>query len=201
MTDSDKTEEIRGIFVLGVLAVLATVRFQQSEMIVFIGQAKVNIIIFFDITLALWSLYAFFMVLGLSSDVIGDVASRLFRDTAKLYLQLSFVALAFLAILFGYYGYGTRLLWAFTVFGVLAVCMLYIRLRQSGKSIKLGQINLKNVGKSTARILVAITVVWCLMYIMYGVDEFWIIPSAVVASAVIVLYCIVRRNLKTLPEE
>jgi hypothetical protein len=71
-----KKEEIRGIFVLGLLAVLASVRVQYSTMMVNIGRSSFEAIVFLDFTIVLWSFYALFMVFGLSEDMIGKTVAR-----------------------------------------------------------------------------------------------------------------------------
>jgi len=47
--DGFRKEEIRGLFVLGLLAVLSSIRVQNDEMMVSIGQISFNIIPFFVI--------------------------------------------------------------------------------------------------------------------------------------------------------
>jgi len=98
-SDDTRKEEIRGLFVLGLLAVLSSIRIQNNEMIVGIGQASFNIIPWIDITIVLWSFYAFFMVLGLSEDLIGKSISSSFREVSKTFLGLNYVLLVFLSLL------------------------------------------------------------------------------------------------------
>lgn len=78
-----KKEEIRGLFVLGLLAVLASVRLQYNSLMVNIGQGSFNLLVFFDFTIVFWSLYAVFMVFGLSADMLGKTSWRMYRHCAK----------------------------------------------------------------------------------------------------------------------
>jgi len=57
-----RREELRGLFTLGLLAILVVVRFQTEHLMVKIGQSSLALIPFINFTIVTWSLYAFFMV-------------------------------------------------------------------------------------------------------------------------------------------
>lgn len=110
--ESLRHEEIRGLFIFGLLAVLASIRIQYSstntQMTVQLGYGSFNILPILDNIILLWSLYAFFMVLGLSEDVIGKGISESFRALAKVFLQWNFIILGTLSIPIGFLAYGER---------------------------------------------------------------------------------------------
>lgn len=143
-----RKEEIRGLFVLGLLAVLASVRVQNEEMMVSIGQISINIIPLLDIIIILWSFYAFFMVFGLSEDMIGKIASNVFREAAKVFLYFNFLALAFLSLLLGYFAFPTRLPWALGLLSILILYALVVKLREIRRK-KITKSNIKKKLKSS----------------------------------------------------
>jgi hypothetical protein len=72
LKDKLRIEEIRGVFVLGLLAVLVSIRFGYKELLIYVGEPYFNLISgLIDITIVFWFLYAYLMVLGISEDVIG----------------------------------------------------------------------------------------------------------------------------------
>jgi len=60
-----KREELRGLFVLGLLAILIVIRFQNEKLMVTMGESSFDFIPLITITIVWWSMYALFMVLGL----------------------------------------------------------------------------------------------------------------------------------------
>ena len=80
-----RKEELRGIFALGLLAVLVSFRYAQGhDTIMFnFGAGSFDLVPMLDITIALWSLYAFFMVIGLSVDELPKSITEAFRSTSK----------------------------------------------------------------------------------------------------------------------
>ena len=51
-------EELRGLFILGLLAVLITTKFQNEKLMVTIGQFSTDLIPLINITITLWLFYA-----------------------------------------------------------------------------------------------------------------------------------------------
>lgn len=117
-----RREELRGLFVLGLLAVVASIRIQNDEILITVEEKSYEVTVFLDIMLLLWSFYAFFMVMALSEDLFGKNLSSRFRETSTQYLYLSFSLLAVLAAVFYYAMYPTRAPW---VFGFLPVLLAY----------------------------------------------------------------------------
>jgi hypothetical protein len=103
--DDDRKEEVRGLFVLGLLAVFASIRVQYSSFMVQFGQLSLDIIPLLNVIVVLWSLYAFFMVLGLSEDIIGKIAAEAFRQNSKTFLLYNFLLLGVLVAIFGIVGF------------------------------------------------------------------------------------------------
>ena len=111
MTQSEKIsrrDEIRALFIFGLLAVLASIRVQNSQLIVTIGFGSVDLIPYIDFIIELWSLYAFFMILGLSGDVIGKRIADSFSGISIVFLQISYFTLAAFAFPLGLIAYGAR---------------------------------------------------------------------------------------------
>jgi len=105
----DRTEEIRALFIFGLLAVLASFRVSSaSSLEVVFPYGQINLLPIIDEIIVLWSLYAFFMVLGLSKDSIGITASNAFRGASKVFLQISYILLAFILLPVGFVAYGFR---------------------------------------------------------------------------------------------
>lgn len=178
-----RNEEIRGLFVLGLLAVLSSLRVQSDALMVSIGQLSFNIIPIMDITIILWSFYAFFMVFGLSEDVIGKTASNVFREAAKSFLYFNFIVLVSLSLLLGYIAYPTRLPWALGLLAILILYPIYAKLREiRRKSVK---INIKKIVESNLSGILGITILICFVMIMFGVYEELVIPFFVIGCVAI----------------
>jgi hypothetical protein len=64
-----KTEEIRGMFVLGVLAILLALVSQPS--LGLLGKLPLEVVAILYIVMLYWGLYAFFIAIGLSSDILN----------------------------------------------------------------------------------------------------------------------------------
>jgi len=126
-----RREELRGIFALGLLAVLVVVRFQNERLMVSVGQSSFDFMPVITVTIMLWSLYAFFMVLGLSDDVIGSSLALMFRNISRLCLQLDFIFSAFIGILYFVLGYSTRAFWIIGSLGAVIVSALLLSLRKT----------------------------------------------------------------------
>jgi len=147
MTTQSKREEIReqirGLFVLGLLAVLIVVRYQTEKLMVTIGQSSVDFIPVINLTITLLSLYAFFMILGVSDDVIGKSSAEMFRNLAKYCLKLDFILSAFLGILYFISGYSIRALWIIALIGssILVTFILSLRKIKFKKIWKRPEIN------------------------------------------------------------
>ena len=60
LSRDDRKEEIRGLFVLGLLAVLASIRIQQPVLNIVLNDRSYNVSPFLDITIFFGSAYAFF---------------------------------------------------------------------------------------------------------------------------------------------
>jgi hypothetical protein len=126
-----RREELRGLFTLGLLAVLVVIRFQNEKLPVKIGQSSIDFIPFINFTIILWSLYAFFMVLGLSDDVIGNSLAEMFRNLSKYCLRLDFILSAILGTLYFILGYSTRSLWIIGLIGSSSLCVILLSLRKT----------------------------------------------------------------------
>lgn len=81
-------EEIRGLFVLGIMALLIALRYDQTLTAGNWGMEKRFLI---DALLVGWSIYAFFIVVALSGDFFGQWVSRGARFGAQFALGCSLV--------------------------------------------------------------------------------------------------------------
>jgi hypothetical protein len=63
-----KREEIRGMFVLGVLAILLALVSQPS--LGLLGKLPLEVVAILYVVMLYWGLYVFFMAIGLSSDIL-----------------------------------------------------------------------------------------------------------------------------------
>jgi len=195
-----RREEIRGLFVLGLLAVIASVRIQNDEIMVIVGENAYNVVIFLDVMIVMWSFYAFFMVLGLSEDIIGKKASSSFRETSATYLYISFVFLAFLSILLVYSAYPTRTPWALGFLPVLIAYFVVKRLRKVRKPLrKTLKISVRHFAtriKSNLYQLFLSAFLVCFLMVMFGKFEEYVIPSFIIGSLMLISFLIARERIK-----
>jgi hypothetical protein len=134
--DEYKRDEVRGIFTLGLLAVLVAIRFQNATLMVKIGQHSFDIIPWINITIGLWSLYAFFMVLGLSDDLIGKTSAEVFRISSRIIMWIYFGLSAIFGTTYFILGFPTRSLWVLLLIGFCVVYILLFSLIIRLKSLK-----------------------------------------------------------------
>jgi hypothetical protein len=90
LKDKLRIEEIRGTLILGLLAILISIRFKYEDFPVNIGQFSFNLINFIDVTIGLWFFYAYFMILGVSEDILGKKCSEQFLNLSRFFLFLYF---------------------------------------------------------------------------------------------------------------
>lgn len=195
MTDNSRSaEEIRGLYVLGLLAVLASIRIQQSTMNIKIGTSEYSVLPFLDITILLWSLYAFFMVLGFSEDIIGRRGSIAFKETAKLYLMLSFVMLAFLTVMLAIFAYGLRLLWESIILLAIGVGVLISKPSKIPKFKIPSKTDFKSTGKHLLFVILTGTIALCFVFIL-GVEgqEMQMLLALIGSAAAITLFALRRK--------
>ena len=189
-----KKEEIRGLFVLGLLAEIASVRVQYGSMTVTVGQATYNVSVFLDFTIVLWSFYAFFMVFAFSGDMLGETLSDICKDIAKMFLQLNFVMLSVLGLVFGFSAYPTRMPWAFGLVGVFLVFQLIKRFRLVKR--KPVRFNLKESLKSNISPILLLVLFLSVFFIILGASDQYVLPSFVAGCLAIVALFIVRLKAK-----
>jgi len=163
-------------------------------MMVDIGQISLDLIPLLDMTIALWSLYAFFMVLGLSEDVFGKALSNLSRETAKAFLGLNFLLLIFLSFLVFYSGFPTRLPWAL---GLILILILYRAIKSLRKQRKsLLKINFKKIVKSNILGLLMMSFILCVILTIFVRDEQQVIPYFIVGLVAILIYITIKEKVK-----
>ena len=122
-----RNEEIRAIFIFGLLAVFAYVKVQYPTLTLTYPNGSFNLVPLINIIIIFWSLYALFMVLGLSEDTIGKSFANIFRSGSKLFLQYSFMFMGIFSFLFGLIVYGLRILLALFIVLTALIVGLYVR--------------------------------------------------------------------------
>jgi hypothetical protein len=132
----DRREELRGIFTLGLLAVLVAIKFQNKTLMVIVGKTRVDIIPLINVTIVFWSLFAFFMVLALSRYVIGKTLAGVFQTISKAFLLIYFVLLAIFGTAYFTLGFPTRSFWVLLFLGFCIVYTLLLSLIIKLKSPK-----------------------------------------------------------------
>lgn len=197
--DDDRKEEIRGLFVLGLLAVFASIRVQYSSFMVQFGQLPLDIIPILNIIIIFWSLYAFFMVLGLSEDVIGKTAASAFRQNSKSFLLYNFVLLAVLLGFFGIIGFPKAVYLLALVF-VLASYYIIAKLFEKREKTKKNKARKKKLTKkeSLERLqgFSAIAILICSTVVFYVENEIVAYSVFVVGLVAIFLFAYFQEKKK-----
>jgi len=192
--DNQKVEEIRGLFVLGLLAVMIVIRYQNPKLPVTIGAISFDLTPFLNTTIILWSLYAFTMVLGLSSDIIGKGLADTFKGVARIFLLLDFVLLGLFSTLLGYLAFPTRLPW---IFGLIVIILLFgVGIRLNSLRGKHFQPHFKKTIKtnpSSISILMLLISVAAIFYLPAEYGSYVIVPFCFGLLA-IVLYFLTRKK-------
>ncbi len=130
-----RTDEIRALFIFGLLAVLASIRVSSSTITeITFPYGKVNITPVIDEIIVLWSLYALFMIIGLSGDVVGKSLASSIRAVSNIFLQLSYIYLAIFLIPIGLVAFGIRFILLLLLFTIaLAIgFLLYLYKKDFG---------------------------------------------------------------------
>lgn len=179
---------------LGLLAVLSAIRIQDKEMMVQIGQTSFDAIFLLDFTITFWSLYAFFMVLGLSEDVIGKTISSLSRETSKAFLALNFILLIVFSFLIFYSGFPTRLPWALVLILTLVCYKAISKLRKRKKPLEL-KLNIWKSIKSNTPQMLMLTFTLCVILTIYAPDEH-VIPYFIIGCVAIALFIVIKEKVK-----
>jgi hypothetical protein len=194
-------EEIRGLFTLGLLAVVATVRIQylDREITIPINGTQYVITPFFDVMIGLWSLYAFFMVLGISDDIIGEKASKVLRRISRYYLYCSYILLGSMAAWFYYSIYPLQAIglsvFASALFIYWSAKQIYLltkKISEKGVSLKSISGRLVNYLKSEWYQFLGSVAFVCLVLVLFGTHDEFIIPSSIAGSIFLVLFLILR---------
>jgi len=198
-----RREELRGLFSLGLLAVVASIRIQSSEIMFTFGGVSVNVTDFLDIVLITWSIYAFFMVLGLSEDIIGIKASELFLKISTQYLYLSFIFMGIFAVIYFIELFPQRAIWILAYGGIIIGYFLIKWVWSFSKKARqlhrptMSEISLfkkkliPKLEKSLHSMLGGIFV-GTFFVILFGVYEDLVIPFFIFGSICLLVFLIIR---------
>ena len=193
-----RKEELRGIFVLGLLAVLGSFRFAQTtdSLMFSLGQASFNLIPILDITIALWSLYAFFMVIGFSDYELGKNIAEAFQNISKAFLIINFLILGFFGLVIYNDAYPNRWYWVGGIFLLLIFGRIIRRIRKT-ENINFRQVlrNLKEQTKSdfwdTFDQIIVIFIGASVILTLVIIDS-QVIYGFIASSALIIVYSITK---------
>jgi hypothetical protein len=199
-------EEIRGLFTLGLLAVVTAVRIQymvlNREITILINGQPQIITPFFDAMIILWSLYAFFMVLGISDDMIGEKGCIILRRISRYYLYISYLILGLIAVAFYHSIYPLQATGLFVFVVALAIYwvvrqmyFLIKRIGEKGLSIKSLQERLVNYLKSEWHQVFLGVFLGCLLLTLFGTHNELTIPSSIVGSSSLILFLVLRERM------
>lgn len=193
MTSEDKInkhEEARALFVLGFLAVLASVRSQSINAVV--GQNTYPLNPLIDTTLLLMSLYAIFMVFAYSKDMIGESFAQTFKTLALGVLSLSFMVLIVFGVFYGVVLYQNRLIYMVGVIAVPIAYLSYVKINEIRKKAnKEKSVTMKLPTKKTIVGLLSSTglVLSIVMIISYSPEQYlWIFFITASVSMVALLF-------------
>jgi len=198
-------EEIRGLFTLGLLAVVASIRiqYQDREMTVPINGTNYVVTPFFDWMIFLWSFYAFFMVMGISDDIIGEKTSSIFRRMSRYYLYFSFLTLGLMAVVFYHSIYPLRAIglfvFALALFAYWSAKQIYLlkkKMCEKGLSVKSLLQKSVNYLKSEWYQFLASVFFVCLMLVVLGTHDEFIVPSSIIGSVFLILFLLMRERRK-----
>lgn len=191
--NSLKNEEIRGLFVLGLLAVLASIRIQSGNIHYFytIGRLTFDVISLLDFIIATWSFYAFFMVVGLSEDVVGKTISDTSRGISKLFLYVSFITLAIFSSIIFYFAYQSSMPYFLVLIIIPILFGLFNKLRKSKKLSKSYFKEWFKLKLSKLSQIFAIIYIFCTVAINFFSDEY-ILTFFITGLVCIVIYIILK---------
>lgn len=95
-----RREELRGLFIFGVLASLLAGREYYTAVKIPFGTLEIDAIYFADLILLLWGAYAFFMALSISDDVLPNLLrplSKIFSTVATVLFMMGIVVITYLS--------------------------------------------------------------------------------------------------------
>jgi hypothetical protein len=185
-TISDRNEEIRAFFVLGLLAVLASIRVQNSSITAHLGNQPLDLIPIIDVMILFMSFYALFMIFGYSKDMLGEDLANAFIGMARAFLIMNFTILLVWAALIGVAYYQNRLIW---FFGILALPIVYLIYRKL-KTLKIRSINLhsKKERRSIALTVAFLGIVISVLEISYYSEKEFVPLYFILGGVSMVVY-------------
>lgn len=127
-TENNDKRELRGLFTLGLLAVLITVRTRFDNLTLTVGQYSFDFLLYISILITTWSAYAFFMVFGLSEDMIGVNLARVFQTISITFLGVSFIFTVIFGGIYFTFIFYPQSLWVIILVGSFAISGYIIRL-------------------------------------------------------------------------
>ena len=121
-----RREEVRGIFTLGLMAILVALRVGQPTINLASEGETVAVVGIIDLTLVFWGIYAFSMIISLSTDIFPEKACKISYKIGILFLLASFLLYYLVAM-----GFASKLpyFWRLGAFLLLIAPILYVTFR------------------------------------------------------------------------
>ena len=193
---SKRNEEIRALFVLGLLAVLASIRTQTINANV--GQSAFPLNPIIDMTILLMSLYALLMVFAFSKDMVGETVSDMCRSLALGFLLINFMYLVVYGALFAVSFYQIRLFWMIPIFLIPVSYVVYKKIEEKRKDRSKKEESERLSIEEKLRIFSTTlsgmgVVISFLMVTVYSPEQFlWLFSVTGTILMVLWLYCITK---------
>jgi len=121
---AEKLEQIRGLYIIGLLAILVSIKLSYSL------NPSISVDIFTDTFLTFliscWAIYSFLMIFGFSQDILPDSLATSFRAYARFWLRLSLAVTIAFIIFISYIAYlSNRLPMTIALIIVIITTLLY----------------------------------------------------------------------------
>jgi len=147
-----RREEIRGLFLIGILAILIAYRSQGQKLIFYYSKVEYDLTWIVDMTILFWVLYGIFMVFAFSEDILGEGFSSFFDTIGKVILHFSLVFLIVVSLIFSVSIYPHRAnmfaILFFVLFGgasIIFVVNQIFTIKISNISNKVKNISIENI--------------------------------------------------------
>ena len=158
--DEIRREELRGLFILGLLAILWQFQPRLERMAESKSQFWSTVSVFNYLLAFFWGAYAIFMILGWSQDFLSDSTCRVLRSVARGFLELSFGLVIMLSVIALIAEYGIYMLVAFAI-TVAVILIRFVPVQRLGwpRWVSLRK-RIKGFLRSLATVSVILEIVW-----------------------------------------
>ena len=190
-----RIHELRGLYVLGVIAVLATIRLNvgENQILVYVFGNSVDLITYIDPILVFWSFYAIMMVFGLSKDIFGHPLSEAIIEGSRTILAISLYLLAglFIITILGIF-------WNQLIFWCILFLLFLLftpAIHKKIRSIRIPRfiaVAEETILKNVYALIITLLVI--LLFSEWKLEPLWIIGMTITGSIAFALYLYTRRR-------